>query len=417
MTKRDDQASHPIEWDAVVLGLGGVGSFALRALSLQRIRNPNMSILGIERFQRGHDHGSSHGQSRIYRRAYFEHPSYVPWIQFSIEQFQQLQKETNTPIIHECGTLLMEPEGGEMIHNSLIAAKEHQIPTEFLDNALLRKRFPQFHHLDDTVGVFEPTGGLLRPENATCAALAQAERNGATIWENTVVKSIQEIKDEDGKVLHVEMVVKHQDGGEQTVLAKTMLVAAGAWTSELIPSYAIHLRVIRQLQAWIDVSALGDQSELYNSSSMPGFVISTPKWSKPLYGLPADDQSDNALYKGSIKLGIHGREHDIDPNHNPTTISPSEVEEMRGAVKAGLSLEVSDQPFSDIRPCMYTMTDDEHFIIGVPKGYQSVCTVAGLSGHGFKMVPALGQMLADFATGKGLESWQAEFCSPARFGL
>ena len=63
---------------------------------------------------------------------------------------------------------------------------------------------------------------------------------------------------------------------------------------------------------------------------------------------------------------------------------------------------------------MYTMTEDENFIIGVPDGYSKICAVAGLSGHGFKMAPALGQMLADFATDKGLDHWNAEFCSPKR---
>lgn len=66
---------------------------------------------------------------------------------------------------------------------------------------------------------------------------------------------------------------------------------------------------------------------------------------------------------------------------------------------------------------MYTMTADEHFLIGVPKGYTNVCAIAGLSGHGFKMAPALGQMLADFATGKDWDHWNVDFCSPKRFGV
>jgi sarcosine oxidase len=75
-------------WDTVVLGLGGVGSFALRDVVRE---TKGESVLGIEQFTRGHDKGSSHGKSRVYRRAYFERSSYVPWIDFSLNEFTKLQ--------------------------------------------------------------------------------------------------------------------------------------------------------------------------------------------------------------------------------------------------------------------------------------------------------------------------------------
>jgi sarcosine oxidase len=100
-------------------------------------------------------------------------------------------------------------------------------------------------------------------------------------------------------------------------------------------------------------------------------------------------------------------------------VTPEEEEEMRGAIAATFSEAISAQPLTETKQCMYTMTPDEHFMIGVPEGYSRVCAVAGLSGHGFKMAPALGQMLADFASDGpgGLEKWKADFCAPSRFGL
>ena len=95
-----------IMYDAVVVGLGGVGSFALRALSKGKSGG---RFLGVERFSRGHVRGSSHGKTRIYRRAYFEHPNYVPWIEYSLSVFRELEQAMNVSIMQQCGTLLMQP--------------------------------------------------------------------------------------------------------------------------------------------------------------------------------------------------------------------------------------------------------------------------------------------------------------------
>ncbi|MCB0216494.1 MAG: N-methyltryptophan oxidase, partial [Chloroflexi bacterium] len=68
--------------EVIVIGLGGVGAFALRALS-----QIGVDALGLERFAPGHDRGSSHGGTRVFRHAYFEHPDYVPLLRFSSDDF------------------------------------------------------------------------------------------------------------------------------------------------------------------------------------------------------------------------------------------------------------------------------------------------------------------------------------------
>ena len=59
--------------DVIVLGLGGMGSAAAAHLARRGAR-----VVGIEQFTPAHDRGSSHGDSRVIRQAYFEDPSYVP---------------------------------------------------------------------------------------------------------------------------------------------------------------------------------------------------------------------------------------------------------------------------------------------------------------------------------------------------
>jgi sarcosine oxidase len=408
-------------WDSVVLGLGGVGSFALRALSKE-----SKNVLGIERFALGHAKGSSHGQSRIYRKAYFENPKYVPWIEYSLKEFRQLEKETgggddgNQAMMKECGMLLVQQAHGQYLEACSNCAREHNVVTETMGVGELRERFPQLAYQDDMGGVLEPQAGLLRPERIMRAALGQAQDHGATIWENSIVKSLKEIQgDGAGSSSYVELIVQRPGGEEEQVLARSALVAAGAWASELIPSYASHLQVIRQIQTFIDVSSLHEQQEqqMYDASNMPAFVLVTPEWPMPLYGIPVDRECDDPMYKNCIKVGVHGVEDVVNPNQNPSTVSPSEIQEMMKAIKNGINPDVCGLPFTYTSPCLYTMTKDTDFMIGAPKGYQKVCVVAGLSGHGFKMIPALGQMLADFALEKSLDPWKPDFCSPSRFGV
>ena len=60
-------------YDVIVAGLGGMGSAAAYHLAGRGKR-----VLGLERHTPAHDKGSSHGESRIIRQAYFEDPAYVP---------------------------------------------------------------------------------------------------------------------------------------------------------------------------------------------------------------------------------------------------------------------------------------------------------------------------------------------------
>jgi len=268
------------------------------------------------------------------------------------------------------------------------------------------------------LGMFEPGGGVVKPENAVLAALKEAEDNGATIWESMKVLSLREKIDASNELSHVEIVVQRGDSSPEILQAKSVLVGAGAWTSKLIPSYEPHLKPIRQLQTWVDISSTSNPGLYDGGTQMPAHVAVLPGLSRPVYTLPADLKGTNKdKYSSCVKLGIHGRDYPIDPDKNPSTVTQEEVDEMRNAIRKTYNAEIGSLPLTETKPCMYTMTKDDHFIIGVPGGYSRTCVVAGLSGHGFKMVPALGQMLADFALGRGLESWHVGFCSPTRFGV
>ena len=321
------------------------------------------------------------------------------------------------------------------------AAQKHGVEVEFLNQEALQKRYPQFNysHKDtELIGLLEPGAGLVRPEAAVSAALSQAEsHDNVTIWEHSIVKSLKEVPDStptaDLKRPCVELKVELENTTEEeetkeiTITSKTVLIAAGAWAPQLIPSWSKYLTVTRQTQGWVDVK-YADDANIYMPHRLPTWILTTKNYHLPFFGAPVDTKPlpEDANDKLYAKVGIHNHKINIidDPSFNPALISDTEKEEYKRAVKVAFNdtawggKELSTDNIRVI-PCMYTNTPDENFLIGVPREFTSVYAVAGLSGHGFKMTPALGQMLADFALigEEALNSkWQPDkFCNASRF--
>src|SRR6186713_2272783 len=97
-------------YDAIVLGAGGVGSAALWQLARRGLR-----VLGIDRFAPPHDRGSSHGQTRIIRQAYFEHPDYVPLVLEIYGLWAELERHAGRQLLRETGLFEIGPATGIVV--------------------------------------------------------------------------------------------------------------------------------------------------------------------------------------------------------------------------------------------------------------------------------------------------------------
>ncbi|MGB1929084.1 MAG: FAD-dependent oxidoreductase, partial [Mariniblastus sp.] len=149
-------------YDCIVVGYGGVGSASLMAAAQK-----GWSVLGIDRFGPAHDRGSSHGQTRIIRRAYFEHPNYVPLANRAFEMWGELNKRHRTSLdkkelLTQTGLLQMGREDSDVIQGVVSSAKTHGLTIEHFTPDEIRQRLPLFKIPDHFVGVFEPNAGFLR---------------------------------------------------------------------------------------------------------------------------------------------------------------------------------------------------------------------------------------------------------------
>src|SRR4051812_9475147 len=163
-------------FDVIVVGAGGMGAAAAFELARR-----GRSVLVLEQFPLVHERGSSHGHTRIIRRAYYEHPAYVPLVRRAFERWYDLEQRTGRPLLTECGCLGIGPPDGEVVTGVLTAAREHNLHVDRLQPNDLRERFPQFRFDDNFAGVLERDAGFLYVEDCVRAHLDAARSLGAVI--------------------------------------------------------------------------------------------------------------------------------------------------------------------------------------------------------------------------------------------
>lgn len=359
--------------DVIVIGCGGVGSAALYHLARRGVK-----ALALDRFPPGHDRGSSHGETRIIRQAYFEHPDYVPLCRMSYDLWDTLSSEWGRPLRHETGLLQVGPEHGVVVQGVLGSAREHGLEIERLTRSDVDARFPGFVVPEGMCGVFEQRAGYLNVEECVRAHIDGAMRWGANVESGVTVTSW------NARGSTVEVAT---DRGIFT--ADRLIVTAGAWASDLLTGLDIELEVRRKPLFWFEV----DSDRYRADRGAPAFLYELSDG--VFYGFP--DLGD-----GRLKLAEHtGGETVTDPLGVDRTMR--ETERLRLADFLAGNLPGVSGRVATHTVCMYTMTRDEHFVVDIMPGQPNVAFAAGLSGHGFKMASALGKALAELVLDRSTE--------------
>ncbi len=359
-------------YDVAVIGLGAMGSATLYNLARRGRR-----VIGFDRFVPGHDRGSSHGESRIIRLSYFEDPSYVPLLHEAYEAWRGFETEDGDAagsLLTITGILEAGHPGSIVVGNSLKASRLHGLAHEELDAAAIRRRFPAFDVPPDWRGLFQPDGGLLRPEAAVRRYVAAAEIRGATVREETTVTSIEARPN----------AVSVRTATE-TIEVGAVVIAAGAWVTDLVPELAPHLTVTRQVLGWFTPR----RPELFALGRFPVFILQSED--DHIYGFPD--------FAGSgVKTASHERGRTL---RHASELAPDGDADDEAAITRMISryLPDLDTPATKLVPCMYTRTDDAHFIIDRAPSDPRIVVASPCSGHGFKFASLFGRVLADMADG------------------
>jgi sarcosine oxidase len=354
-------------FDAIVIGVGGMGSAAAFELARRGRR-----VLALEQFALGHDRGSSHGHTRIIRKAYYEHPDYVPLVCRAFERWYDLEQRQGMHLLTECPCLSIGRPDSEVVAGVRASALQHGLPVEHLNAAELRRRFPAFRFGEEYVGVLERSAGFLYVEECVHAHAREAIRLGAIVRANEPVVSWKA----DGR----EAIVETRSG---RYTAARLILTAGPWAGRLLAGRGVFLKVMRQVPLWFGTR----DDRLFRRDVFPLYLADTPVGL--CYGFPVLDAN------GAKVARHYGAPELDDPAAIERTVTRQDEETLRAFLRE--HLPAADGPRNRSAVCIYTLTPDRHFIIDVHPDHPNVALAAGFSGHGFKFASVVGEILADLA--------------------
>ena len=354
-------------FDAIVVGVGGMGSAAAYYLARRGKR-----VLGLERFGVPHQMGSSHGHTRIIRLAYYEHPSYVLLLRRAYELWREIQSTAGEQLLYTTGSIDAGPEDSWVFKGSWESCRLHDIPHEILTGSELRRRHPGYHLPPEHLALLQPDGGFLAPERCIVSYVEAAQALGAEIHGHERVLYWEPL--ENG-------VRVRTDRGSYE--AEKLVVTAGAWDGEILDVLDGLAVPERQVLAWLQPT----RPEHFRRDNFPVFNLLVDEgrfYGFPVHGVPG------------FKFGkYHHFEEVVDPEDYDR--QPRERDEQVLRDFAERYFPDGCGPTMDLQTCMFTNTEDNHFIIDVHPEHEQVTFASPCSGHGYKFASVVGEIMADLA--------------------
>jgi sarcosine oxidase len=341
----------------IVVGGGLMGASA--AWHLAR-RGHDVTLL--ERFAPGHDRGSSHGTSRIFRLAYPD-PLYVGLAARALTEWRRLEHETGRSVLTLTGGVDHGPDAETRPVYETLRAAGHT--ATWLAPAEVAERWPGLRV--DGTAVFHADAGRLHADDAVAALWNAARAHGADLRPGVRVTRI--VRRAGG----VDVIT----GDEDVVRADVAVVAVGGWAPSVLRECGIpapELRVTQEQPAHFPAA---------DPLAWPSFIH---HGGTEIYGLGSVD---------GVKVGLHGAGPVVDPDHRDRTVDDSTERTL--AEYAARWLPGVDATHPESLTCLYTTTPDHDFVID---RHGPVVVLAGCSGHGFKFGALVGELAADLVEEK-----------------
>lgn len=359
-------------YDVLVVGLGAMGSATLYHLAAS-----GCYVVGVDALSPPHAIGSSHGRSRIIRKAYYEHPSYVPLVQRAYANWAALEATTERVLFRQTGGLMMGAPDSALIRGTMESATLHALTVEQLTSDQVTRRFPAFNAPDGMVGVFERSAGILFPEACVRGHLDAARARGAEVRMNTRVLDLFRNHGSISAVTH--------DG---IISARRLVLAAGPWTGRILESLGVSFPLVveRQTMHWFDSAPRGQ------GLAPEQFPIALIEHEHDRFFYVMPDLGEG------VKAAIHHEGAIVSPDSVDRGISVSDTAPVEALVER--FVPAASPLARDSATCLYTDTRDRNFILDTVEGMPNVVLVSACSGHGFKFASAVGEVAAQLALEK-----------------
>ncbi|RBP37746.1 sarcosine oxidase [Roseimicrobium gellanilyticum] len=349
-------------YDVIVAGVGAMGSATLYHLAKQGLR-----VAGIDPHPPGHAFGSSHGETRIIRKAYFLDGNYLPLLERSYELWRELEAESGKELMKICGLLCIGESESEFIAKLEEASWEAGLALDCITAAEARELHPAMQVPEDLVIYHDRDGGYLSPENCVSTHAERACAHGAALFAGEPL--LEWSADGDGVRVRT---------ANRTLTASKLILTTGAWAMPEFAKLGIPLRVRRKVMFWHRISE-------------PERFRSTPVWiwarqDHAFYGFPT---LDGATMKSAEDSGGEYLEH---PDARDFSIRRDDDEALTPFLHTAFPALVHE--VDRAKTCLYTDAEDRNFIVAFHPEHPQVLLASCCSGHGFKLSSAMGEVLA-----------------------
>jgi sarcosine oxidase len=355
------------DWDAIVVGLGAIGSGAAYWLS----RRLGHRVLGLEQFALGHSNGAGQDHSRIIRLSY-HHPDYVRLARRAYESWAGVEAESGVRIVTRTGGLDIGPRDGAIPLSDYTAAMTAEnVAFEHLDGPEISRRWPQWRLGDEHHGLFQADAGIADPNKGNAAHQRLARERGATLLEHARVARLG----------------ARPDGAIEVVLADGtihsaphVVLAADAWTNELLASFDRRLP-LSIIQAQVTYFAPPDPAR-FTPDRFPIWIwMDDPSF----YGFPTYGEAGP---KAAEDVG--GDE--VTPATRTFVRNEVGFRRLTDFLERHLPEHVGPEIYT--KTCLYTLTPDRDFVVDRLPDVPGVVVALGAA-HAFKFASVLGRVLSE----------------------
>jgi len=334
----------------MVIGAGAFGGWT--ALQLQQL---GARVTLVDAFGAGNTRSSSGGETRVIRAIYGPDRIYVEMVRRAYELWETLPES----VYVETGALWMMHGDDGYVRSAVPLLRDNGFAVDQLaiDDAV--KRWPQIN-FDGVQSVwFEPRAGALSARRACGVVRDLFVKNGGTF-------RVEAVKPE--------ALIRSGD-------ADAYVFACGPWLGKLFPDVVgDRVQPTRQEVYYFGTPAGSDRF------SPPHFPIWMDFAERIVYGIPD-------IHARGFKVADDTRGEAIDPSTDNRTPSADGIARARHLLAQRFP-ELKDAPLIASEVCQYENSPDGNLIVDRHPNANNVWIAGGGSGHGFKLSPAVGEMVA-----------------------
>lgn len=351
-----------------VVGAGAFGGWTAYHLLQQ-----GAEVSLFDHWGPGHSRASSGGETRLIRGIYGPDRIYAQFIAAAFRKWRDFEERVQAQVYYPTGSLwLFSKTDDSYARSSIPLLRQEGLEVEEWSIDQVSQRYPQINVQDIHSAFWEKEAGYLKARKACQLVVDTFVQAGGRfrrekVWPGKLIGgALQGVRLASGELFQADAYV----------------FACGPWMPQLFPEVLADLISISRQE--IHYFGLPEQAEAFR---VPAFPIWVDMGARVRYGVPD--------YEGrGFKLADDTREGSIDPSADDRQIEVDKLAQLRSYL-AHRFPALKNAPLTEARVCQYSNSPNGHLLLDQHPAADNLFLMGAGSGHGFKLGPCLGQLMAD----------------------